>query len=133
MLETAVLMLRWSRDGGLCAAAADPFDISPCSPAQKPPHTIPNPQQKISLSSPSLFLSLSFLISLPKCCCSPPPTPPHHLTIFFMFLSSSSSSSSNTTSTKVVQSGLAVKDFLQGKKKGLCGLRDRERPEHPKP
>jgi hypothetical protein len=26
-----------------------------------------------------------------------------------------------------------VKDFLQGKKKGLCGLRDRERPEHPKP
>jgi len=75
MLETAVLMLRWSRDGGLCAAAADPFDISPCSPAQRPPHTIPNPQQKISLSSLSLSLSSQLLLFSTSSSSSPP----HHI------------------------------------------------------
>jgi hypothetical protein len=75
MLETAVLMLRWSRDGGLCAAAADPFDISPCSPAQKPPHTIPNSQQKISLSLSLSLLSQMLLFSTSYSSSSPP----HHI------------------------------------------------------
>jgi hypothetical protein len=56
MLETAVLMLKWSRDGGL---RADPFDISPSSPCHKPPHTILFPNSPISPLPLPLSLSLS--------------------------------------------------------------------------